>query len=36
MDYSLLMAIKKVGLDDDSVVNKQMDFEETCQENDHA
>ena len=36
MDYSLLMAIKKVGSDDDSVVNKRMDFEETCQVNDHT
>lgn len=31
MDYSLLMAIKKVGTDDDSVVNKHMDFEENDQ-----
>ena len=36
MDYSLLMAVKKVGKDNDDVINKKMDFEEDCKEEEHS
>ena len=36
MDYSLLMAVKRVGKAEDEVINKKMDFEDDCKVEDHT